>query len=127
MRFFMPVALIASTVSVFAQEGGEAPGGGGLASWLPMMLVMFAIVYFLMIRPEQKKQKDRRAMMESIKKGDKVLSLAGIYGTVTNVKGSTIMVKIADNTTVEMTKAAVSSVVTKENSADQQKDSGEKK
>ncbi len=123
MRIIMPALLFFATAyQIMAQEGQEPPAGGGgtIMSWLPMMLVMFAIVYFLMIRPEQKKQKDRRAMMEGIKKGDKVLSIGGIYGTVTTIKGNNLMVKIGDNTTVEMTKAAVSSVVSDKGESDDQ-------
>jgi preprotein translocase subunit YajC len=87
------------------------------------MLVMFAIIYFLMIRPEQKKQKERQTMVNSIKKGDKVVSIGGIMGVVHNVKDTTIFVRIAENTVVEFTKAAISTVVKEgpEKAADEKK------
>ena len=102
-----------ATAATFAQgQGGAAQGaGGGFGSILPMMLLMFVIIYFLMIRPEQKKQKERQEMMKNLKKGDKVVTAGGIMGVVGNVKDDTVMVKIADNTVVEFTRAAVSSVV----------------
>jgi len=98
----------------FAQKGGNAPSSNMFGSVLPMMLVMFVIIYLLMIRPEQKKQKQRQKMINEMKKGDKVLSVGGIYGSINSVKGDILTVKIADNTVVEMTKTAVSSVITKE-------------
>ncbi|MDG5816862.1 preprotein translocase subunit YajC [Chitinispirillales bacterium ANBcel5] len=93
--------------AVFAQETEPSPGG----SFLIMMIPILLIVYFLMIRPEQKKQKARQAMLQNVKKGDKVLTVGGIVGVITNVKDSTLMIKIGDNTVVEMTKTAVSSVL----------------
>jgi preprotein translocase subunit YajC len=69
-----------------------------------------------MIRPEQKKQKERQAMLLGIKKGDRVLTAAGILGTVGAIKENTMMVKIAENTVVEFTKSAVTSVVNKDGS-----------
>ncbi len=110
------IAGLASAGMVFAQETQKAaPGGGaGIGSMLPMMLIMFAVVYFLMIRPEQKKQKARQAMLSTMKKGDRVITSSGILGTVGNVKESTIMVKIAENTVVEFTKSAVTQIVNKD-------------
>jgi len=96
------------------QSGAPASPMGGLGGMLPMMLIMFAAVYFLMIRPEQKKQKLRQAMMQNIKKGDRVLTSSGILGTVGQVKESTMMIKIAENTIVEFAKSAVTSVVNKD-------------
>ncbi|MFP4416747.1 MAG: preprotein translocase subunit YajC, partial [Chitinispirillaceae bacterium] len=92
-------------------QAPQQPGGNFFTGVLPMMLVMFAIIYFLMIRPEQKKQKDRQKMIDAIKKGDKVLTIGGITGTVSNIKGTMVNLKIAENTTVEVTKSAISSVI----------------
>jgi preprotein translocase subunit YajC len=101
-----------SPITIFSQQAPAAPqsGGGGLISMLPMMILMFAIIYFFMIRPEQKKQKERSELLKNIKKGDKVLTAGGIMGTVTNIKESTVVVRIADNTNVEFTKSAVTNV-----------------
>lgn len=81
-----------------------------------MMLIMFAIIYFLMIRPEQKKQKKRREMLSELKKGDRVVTAGGIHGTVGNVKEDSIMVKVADNVVLEFAKASVTSVLNKDGS-----------
>jgi preprotein translocase subunit YajC len=109
---------------VLGQAKQAVPGPAN--SWtglVPTMLVMFAIIYFLMIRPEQKKQKERQTMVNSIKKGDKVVSIGGIMGVVHNVKDTTIFVRIAENTVVEFTKAAISTVVKEgpEKAADEKK------
>lgn len=109
--------------AIFAQGGG---GTGGLMEMMPLMLVMFAIVYFLMIRPEQKKQKQRKLMIEEMKKGDKVLTVGGIRGSISSIKNDIVLVKIAENTVVEMNKSAVSTVITNE-SAKKDGDTKEKK
>jgi preprotein translocase subunit YajC len=114
MRLISFMLLIAAlSASAFAQTA--APGAGNSAGFmgsvLPMMIIMFAIIYFLMIRPEQKKQKQRQKMMTELKKGDRILTIGGIFGTVGNVKDNTIMVKIAENTVVELRKGAIAEVV----------------
>lgn len=117
VRVSVWIASLSPLFIVFGQsKGGQPSPMGGMGSLLPMMLVMFAVIYFLMIRPEQKKQKQRAAMIQAIKKGDRVLTSAGILGTVGSVKDNTIMVKIAENTVVEFTKSAVTTVVNRDGS-----------
>jgi len=111
------VALVTFPALLFAQEVSKAEASSpsaGLTSMLPMMAIMFVAVYFLMIRPEQKKQKEKQAMLQAIKKGDRVLTNAGILGTVGSVKDNTMMIKIAENTVVEFAKSAVTTVVNKD-------------
>jgi preprotein translocase subunit YajC len=108
------VAVLLCPALTMAQAAGGDPMKSMFGSVLPMMLVMFAIIYFLMIRPEQKKQKARLKMINEMKKGDKVLTIGGMYGTVAGFKDDIINVKIADNTVVDVAKSAVSSVVTKD-------------
>jgi preprotein translocase subunit YajC len=77
-----------------------------------MMLFIVLIVWFLMIRPEQRKQKVRQKMLQNLKKGDKVMTSAGIVGIVGTIKDNTVMIKISDNNTVvEFSKSAVTAVV----------------
>ena len=95
-----------------------APAGGSqgnpLALWLPIILI-FAIMYFLIFRPQAKKQKQQRMMIESLRKGDKIITAGGIYGTIVGVKEkeNSIIVKIDDNTKIELTKSSVAQVVEK--------------
>jgi len=88
------------------QSGGQ--GGGTLGFLLPMVLI-FAIMYFLIFRPQAKKQKQQQAMIEAIKKGDKVVTAGGIYGTVAGIKEKekTLIVKIAENVKIEVTKSSI--------------------
>ena len=101
------------SVSICAQETAPGPTGFSAGSFIPMMIVMFVVIYFFMIRPEQKKQKAKQKMVSEIKKGDKILTIGGIYGNVMNVKDDTISVKIADNTVVKFSKSAISNVTNK--------------
>lgn len=126
------VGIIFSYLTVFAQTAQKELPNAGLGSVIPMMLVMFAVVYFLMIRPEQKKQKERQQMLNSIKKGDRVLTVAGILGTVVNYKEKEgiFQVKIAENTVVDFTKSAITTVLNKdgtEKQLEQNKEESEKK
>ena len=83
---------------------------GSSAMSIVMLVAIFAIFYFLLIRPQRKKEKERQAMIDAVKKGDKITTIGGIRGMVTNVKESTVMVKVDDNVKLEFTKSAVSSV-----------------
>jgi preprotein translocase subunit YajC len=94
-----------------AQPGGE--GGGSPLSMLFPILGMLAIFYFLLIRPQQKRQKETQKMIGALKNGDRVLTTSGIYATVTGVKDDTFILKIADNVKIEVIKSAVSGVVEK--------------
>jgi preprotein translocase subunit YajC len=113
---FLASLYLCAPVAVFSQQNTAAPqaGSGGIISMLPMMLLMFVIIYFFMIRPEQKKQKARSELLKNVKKGDKVLTSGGIVGVVGNVKDTTVIVRIADNTNVEFTKSAITNVITEE-------------
>lgn len=96
---------------VAAQQKTAAPAGGmDMMTMVLMFGAMFIIIFFLMIRPEQKKQKERQKLLQSIAKGDKVVTIGGVHGKVVQVKDQTVMVKVSDNTTIEFSKSAVSNV-----------------
>jgi preprotein translocase subunit YajC len=101
---------------VFAQSASPAaaPQAPGLGSILPMMIVIFVVFYFFIIRPQSKKQKDTQKMLEAVKKGDKVVTVGGILGLVANVRGNVITLKIAPDTEVDFKKSAIGSIVTPE-------------
>ena len=86
--------------------GGATPG---TINWsMPLMLVaLFAIMYFLMIRPQQKKQKEIQKMRESLKKGDRVLTSGGVYGIIKEVEDTAFIVEIAEGVRVKVDKASV--------------------
>jgi preprotein translocase subunit YajC len=83
---------------------GAAAGGqglGGLLQFLPFVMIII-IFYFLLIRPQQKKQKEIKALLDALKKGDKVVTTSGIWGTVTNLGKETVTLQIADNTKIKL-------------------------
>lgn len=90
-------------------EGGASSGAGFLGI-LPPMAAMFAIFYFLLIRPQQKKQKDHDAMLGALKEGDNILTSGGIYGTIKKIKGDVLSVQIADSVRVKVSRKSVSSL-----------------
>ena len=94
-----------------APPAGQQGGGAGsmLTSFLPLILI-FIIFYFLLIRPQQKRAKEHKQMLENIKKGDKVITASGIYGVVENVGTNTFTVKIAENVKVKIGKGHIAAV-----------------
>ena len=79
-----------------------------------MMLILFAIMYFLMIRPQKRREKERKEMLENVKSGSRVLMTSGLIGQVTNVKENTVVIRIAENTKVEAVRAAISQILEKD-------------
>ncbi len=109
------ITLLVLVSSVLAQSGGgQAAKGPQMFSILPMIGIMLVIIYFFMIRPEQKKQKEKQNLIENIKKGDKIITIGGIYGTVSKMKKDTVILKVDGNATMEILKSAVSTVRNKQ-------------
>ena len=95
------------------QGGGAAPSGGSgqLVTTVVTFGLVILIFYFLIIRPQNKKQKATKQMLAEVKKGDKVVTIGGIRGTVQRVSEETIVIKVDDKTKLEFSKSAVSSVL----------------
>ena len=93
---------------------GQAQQGGGLAAFLPFILIMF-IIYFLMIRPQTKRQKEKQKMREELKKGNKVITMGGIYGSVQGFKekGRQVVIKIDNNTNITINRTAIAGLAEK--------------
>jgi preprotein translocase subunit YajC len=125
--------LYGSLPILMAPTGG-AEGGGGPASILPTLVtfgLVFLIFYFLIIRPQNKKQKETKQMLASLDKGDRVVTIGGIRGVVQSLREDSVVLKVDDNVTMEFSKSAVSNVVEKKGSgkpkakeSDSSKDSG---
>jgi len=93
------------------QGGAGAPGGsGGFASFIPLIL-MFVIFYFLLIRPQQKKTKDHRQMVDNLKTGDRIITSGGLHGRVTGVSESALTVEIAEKVRVKVNRASVTALL----------------
>jgi preprotein translocase subunit YajC len=90
-------------------QGGEGGALGGFSAFVPIILI-FVIFYFLLIRPQQKRQKEHQKMVEELKKGDSVVTAGGIHGTVTGVADNIATVEIANNVRIKVTKSSVAAV-----------------
>lgn len=99
-----------STVSSDA-AAGTAGATGGMSSTLIMLVLMVGVFYFLLIRPQRKRDKEAKEMMAALKKGDKIVTIGGIRGTVTSVKETTVVVKVDTDTRIEFNKSAISQVL----------------
>ncbi len=96
-------------LALFLAESATPQQPSLLMNFLPLIFI-FVIFYFLLIRPQQKKQKEHQKLINSLKTGDKVVTTAGIHGIITNVKENTVIIKVADNTKIEFDRAAVVTV-----------------
>ena len=96
-----------------APEGAGAQptsGMGQLMSFAPFILII-AIFYFLIIRPQNKKQKETQRMLSELKKGDKVVTVGGVHGTIASVRDNSLVLKVDDNVKIEFNRSAVASVI----------------
>jgi len=90
----------------------KSPGGGGGTQFMILIGGMILLMYFFMLRPQSKQRKEHQSMLSALKKGDKVVTVGGIYGVVTNVKEKTVIIKVADNVKLEMLRSGIAQVVT---------------
>ena len=114
---------LAAAITHFAETAAPAPGPGGGGAPMQMLLFYGLIAggfYFLFIAPQRKKQKAHEKLLSELQSGDEVLTTGGIYGTVTNVKDDRFVVRIADNTKIEVGKGFISAV-TKKSGAEEKK------
>lgn len=93
--------------------GGAGGQGGGFGAFLPL-IIMFAIFYFLLIRPQQKKAKQHREMLSTIKKGDRVVSSGGLHGVVTGLTEDLVTMEIAPKVRVKVSRGSISGVARRE-------------
>lgn len=93
-------------------QGGQSGQGGGIQSYFGLIMfgAVLLIMYFLVIRPQQKKQKETQSMLKNLQKGDKITTIGGIRGVVHSVKDDVITVRVDDNVRIEFLKSAIASV-----------------
>ncbi len=93
----------------------DGSGGGGEASFLPflMLLTFFIFIYFVTIRPQQKRQKEHQTLVESLEKGDEVMTSSGLVGRVESVKDRYVSIKLNENVSINMQKEFISSKLPK--------------
>lgn len=95
-----------------APQGGDG-GGGSLISTLIMFGAIFAIFYFMIIRPQQKRAKEREKLLSNIEKGDKIITSGGVHATIVGIEDKTVLIEIAPNVKVKVERSAIGSVVSK--------------
>lgn len=100
------------TPILFLAQNGAAPQGSGFATFIPMILI-FVMMYFVMIRPQRKKQMELQQQIANLRGGDTVVTVGGIHGLVVSTQESTITLKIADNVKVKLAKSGVAGVIKK--------------
>lgn len=98
---------------MYFMTSADPASTGSMATTMITFVLIILIFYFLMIRPQRKRDKETQAMLSAMKKGDKVVSIGGIHGTVVAVKESSVIVKVDDNTRIEFSKNAISQVLNK--------------
>lgn len=99
------------TIGMAGGPGGKSQSPGLMIGWL---LIMVALFYFMLIRPQQRKEKERKNLINAVKTGDRVIFGGGLIGVVTNVKENSLTIKIADNTKIDAVRAAVTRVLQKD-------------
>lgn len=112
--------ILGSLPILMAPQGGGGAAEGGPASIMPTLItfgLVFLIFYFLIIRPQNKKQKETKAMLASLNKGDRVVTIGGIRGVIQSLKDDTVVLKVDNNTSLEFSKSAVSNVLEKKSSS----------
>ncbi len=95
----------------WAQAGG--PPGGDLWSMLPQIILMFVVLYFLMIRPQMKKAKEHKAMIDALQKGDEIVAAGGVVGSVTKINDNYVTMRIAEGVEIRVQRPAVQVVLPK--------------
>ncbi len=95
---------------LMAQPGGSGGNSNPFVAFLPI-IALILIFYFLLIRPQQKRAKQQRAMMEALKTGDSVVTIGGARGTITAVDNDIVVIRVADNVKMTFNKSAVAGVL----------------
>lgn len=106
------MSLLSAVVQPIFAQAPAAPAGNPLMQLLPFLFI-FAAMYFFMIAPQRKKQKEHEKMLKSLAPGDEIITSGGIYGTVTSVKEDRFIVRVADSAKIEIGKSFVHAVVSK--------------
>jgi len=111
LLFNLPLMLLPT-----GEAGATGAAGGGASSWsmLIVMPLIILVFYFLVMRPQNKKQKEAKKMLEGLRKGDRIVTIGGLRGTVVSVKDDAVVLKVDDNTKLEYSKSAVATVLKRE-------------
>lgn len=104
----MDTALNVSHYLIFMQQ--QAGGGEVFAQMLPMIVILFVFMYLFAIRPQRKQEQEKKKLLESIRKNDKVVTIGGLHGTVSSLKEDTVLVTVADGVQLKFAKSSIQTV-----------------
>lgn len=119
------VAMLFFTSCAPPGAGGQS-SGSAITSFIPFILI-FVLFYFLILRPQQKQNRERKDMLKNVKRGDKILTSGGIYGKVVNVAENDLSVEIAKGINIQMSRSGVSAIIKQEKESSKQKGESDKK
>ncbi len=107
--------MISTAFAMAGNQGAKGQPGGGWTDWsfIIMMAVIFVIFYFLMIRPQQKKQKEMKAMLDNLAYGDAVMTNGGIHGKVTGLADAVVTLEVADKVRIKVARSAIAAIIQK--------------
>jgi len=97
-----------------APQGGSGAGGGSMVSTFVMFGAIFLIFYFMIIRPQQKRAKEREKLLSSIEKGDKVITSGGVHGTVAGVEEKTVLLQVTENVKLKIERSAIATILNRD-------------
>jgi preprotein translocase subunit YajC len=97
----------------YAAGGGAAGGAGGIASFIPLILI-FAVFYFMLIRPQQRQAKAQQQFLNDLKTGNKVVTKGGIHGTITGLTDTVATLEIAEKVRIKVSRSSIGGPITKE-------------
>ncbi len=97
------------TIAMTPPQGGS--GSDGLFSTLIMFMLIIGIFYFMILRPQQKRQKERQKLLEALKKGDRVVTAAGMYGVIAGIDEKSVLVQVAENVKIKFERGSIASVL----------------
>ncbi|HEY6953357.1 MAG TPA: preprotein translocase subunit YajC [Bacteroidota bacterium] len=100
-----------SQLLLFMAPAGQDGGGAGIVGNVVLFGSIILIFYFMIIRPQQKRAKERQQMIDSMKKGDKIVTAGGIHGTIVGIEDKTLLVQIADNVKVKVDRSSVGNIL----------------
>jgi preprotein translocase subunit YajC len=109
----MPKMSLLTDAPLYIAQAAPAPAAPSLFGSLMPIILLFAAMYFLMIAPQRKKQKAHEKMLSELKTGDEVVTNGGIFGQITNVKDDRFVIRVSDNTKIEVGKSFISTVLNK--------------
>ncbi|MEX1029647.1 MAG: preprotein translocase subunit YajC [Paenibacillaceae bacterium] len=107
---------------LIAAAGGASEGGNSIWITLAPFIIMFAVFYFLLIRPQQRKSKVRNSMLTSLKKGDKVTTIGGLHGTILEISDDIVVLRVNDVTKLTFDRASINNVTTSAVSSTEEKE-----